>query len=178
MPCNWRLLTGGLFLQEANRLLPNVAHTLCLAAKAWSDACYLDEIQGPFRERLTMQDRHEVNKKAIEHAKQASPALTYTLLLVSLFWEGVYLAKLALHRARCCREVGIFCQKIQSMRDSAWMTCRPLWWRLTRRCRIRLPASAWGGLRSSQTTEQRCNELSGLRGFDNKSLLKYMHLHI
>jgi hypothetical protein len=57
-------------LQEANKLVPNVAHTLCLAAKAWSDACYLDEIQSPFRERLTMQDRHEVNKKAIEYAKQ------------------------------------------------------------------------------------------------------------
>ena len=47
-----------------------MADTLCLAAKAWSDACYLDEIQGPFRERLTMQDRHEVNKNAIEYAKQ------------------------------------------------------------------------------------------------------------
>ncbi len=50
--------------------MPNVANTLCLAAKAWSDACYLDEIQGPFREHLTMQDRHEVNKKAIEYARQ------------------------------------------------------------------------------------------------------------
>ena len=56
--------------QEANKLVPNAADTLCLAAKAWSDACYLDEIQSPFRERLTMQDRHEVNKKAIEYAKQ------------------------------------------------------------------------------------------------------------
>ena len=47
-----------------------MADTLCLAAKAWSDACYLDEIQSPFKERLTMQDRHDVNKKAIEYAKQ------------------------------------------------------------------------------------------------------------
>ena len=60
--------------------MPNVAHTLCLAAKAWSDACYLDEIQSPFRERLTMQDRHEVNKKAIEYAKQVR--LTHQLVTV------------------------------------------------------------------------------------------------
>ena len=52
--------------------MPNVADTLCLAAKAWSDACYLDEVQSPFREHLTMQDRHEVNKKAIEYAKQVA----------------------------------------------------------------------------------------------------------
>ena len=61
-------------------MVPNVAHTLCLAAKAWSDACYLDEIQGPFREHLTMQDRHEVNKKAIEYAKQVR--LTHQLVTV------------------------------------------------------------------------------------------------
>ena len=47
-----------------------MADTLCLAAKAWSDACYLDEIQSPFKEHLTMQDRHDVNKKAMEYAKQ------------------------------------------------------------------------------------------------------------
>ena len=52
--------------------MPNVADTLCLAAKAWSDACYLDEIQSPLRERLTMRDRHDVNKKAIEYAKQVN----------------------------------------------------------------------------------------------------------
>ena len=50
--------------------MPGMADTLCLAAKAWSDACYLDEIQSPFKERLTMQDRHDVNKKAMEYAKQ------------------------------------------------------------------------------------------------------------
>ena len=59
--------------------MPNVASTLCLAAKAWSDTCYLDEIQSPFRERLTMQDRHEVNKKAIEHAKQVDDLLRLPL---------------------------------------------------------------------------------------------------
>ena len=47
-----------------------MADTLCLAAKAWSDTCYMDEIQSPFKERLTMQDRHDVNKKAMEYAKQ------------------------------------------------------------------------------------------------------------
>ena len=47
-----------------------MADTLCLAAKAWSDTCYMDEIQSPFMERLTMQDRHDVNKKAMEYAKQ------------------------------------------------------------------------------------------------------------
>lgn len=61
--------------------MPNVADTLCLAAKAWSDACYLDEIQGPFRERLTMQDRHEVNKKAIEYAKQVLRYQPYTSVI-------------------------------------------------------------------------------------------------
>ena len=59
--------------------MPNVANTLCLAAKAWSDACYLDEIQGPFREHLTMQDRHEVNKKAIEYARQVDHPTKLTL---------------------------------------------------------------------------------------------------
>ena len=57
-------------LQEANKQVPGMADTLCLAAKAWSDTCYMDEIQSPFKERLTMQDRHDVNKKAMEYAKQ------------------------------------------------------------------------------------------------------------
>ena len=39
-------------LQEANKQVPGVADTLCLAAKAWSDTCYMDEIQSPFKERL------------------------------------------------------------------------------------------------------------------------------
>ncbi len=69
--------------------MPNVANTLCLAAKAWSDACYLDEIQGPLRERLTMQDRHEVNKKAIEYAKQVGHSTRLTShqkLVISRTW--------------------------------------------------------------------------------------------
>jgi len=71
-------------MQEANKLVPNVAGTLCLAAKASSDACYLDEIQGPFRERLTMQDRHEVNKKAIEYAKQVLTFFKFMLTLTAI----------------------------------------------------------------------------------------------
>lgn len=53
--------------QDANKLMPNTVDTLCLAAKAWSDACYLDEIH---RERLSVQDKLDVNLKAMEYAKQ------------------------------------------------------------------------------------------------------------
>ena len=47
--------------------MPNTVDTLCLAAKAWSDACYLDEIHG---ERLSTQDKLDVNLKAMDYAKQ------------------------------------------------------------------------------------------------------------
>ncbi len=53
--------------QDANKLVPNTPDTLCLAAKAWSDVCYLDEIH---KERLTVQDKLDVNLKAIEFANQ------------------------------------------------------------------------------------------------------------
>lgn len=57
-------------VQDANKLVPNVGETLCLAAKAWSDVCYLDEIH---QERLTAQDKRNVNVKAMEYAKQVLP---------------------------------------------------------------------------------------------------------
>lgn len=62
-------LRGGMrcCAQDANKLMPNTVDTLCLAAKAWSDACYLDEIH---RERLSVQDKLDVNLKAMEYAKQ------------------------------------------------------------------------------------------------------------
>jgi hypothetical protein len=54
-------------LQEANKLVPNVGDTVCLVAKAWSDVCYLDEI---FKERLTDQQKRDVNMKAIKYSRQ------------------------------------------------------------------------------------------------------------
>ena len=50
--------------------MPNVTDTLCLAAKAWSDVCYLDEIQGPCREPLSTADKQAVNRKAMHYAQQ------------------------------------------------------------------------------------------------------------
>ena len=76
-------------LQEANKQVPGMPDTLCLAAKAWSDACYLDEIQSPYKERLTMQDRHDVNKKAMEYAKQVGLPCCLHLNLVFLPVQGV-----------------------------------------------------------------------------------------
>ena len=51
-------------------LVPNVMDTLCLAAKAWSDVCYLDEISGRARESLSTQDKQAVNLKAMQYAQQ------------------------------------------------------------------------------------------------------------
>lgn len=56
-----------LSIQDADKLVPNVVDTVCLAAKAWSDVCYLDEI---FKERLSDQDKRDVNSKAIEYSKK------------------------------------------------------------------------------------------------------------
>lgn len=57
-------------MQDANKLVPNTVDTLCLAAKAWSDVTYLDEIETIKRERLSIQDKQNVNLKAMEYAKQ------------------------------------------------------------------------------------------------------------
>ena len=46
--------------------MPNVTDTLCLAAKAWSDVCYLDEIQGPCREPLSTADKQAVNRQKVK----------------------------------------------------------------------------------------------------------------
>jgi hypothetical protein len=56
--------------QDANTLVPNVMDTLCLAAKAWSDVCYLDEISGHARESLSVQDKQAVNARAMQYAQQ------------------------------------------------------------------------------------------------------------
>lgn len=60
--------------QDANTLVPNVTDTLCLAAKAWSDVCYLDEISGRARESLSAQDKQAVNTKAMQYAQQVLAA--------------------------------------------------------------------------------------------------------
>ncbi|BDA42221.1 probable regulator of microtubule dynamics protein 3 [Coccomyxa sp. Obi] len=57
--------------EDANKLVPNTVDTLCLAAKAWSDVTYLDEIETNKREGLSIQDKQNVNLKAMEYAKQA-----------------------------------------------------------------------------------------------------------
>ena len=85
-------------LQEANKQVPGVADTLCLAAKAWSDTCYMDEIQSPFKERLTMQDRHDVNKKAMEYAKQVGAFMSCICekpLFQCIVWQQISLPTLA-----------------------------------------------------------------------------------
>ncbi len=85
-------------LQEANKQVPGVADTLCLAAKAWSDTCYMDEIQSPFKERLTMQDRHDVNKKAMEYAKQVGAFMSCICekpLFQCVMWQQISLPTLA-----------------------------------------------------------------------------------
>ena len=56
--------------QDANKLVPDVPDTLCLAAKAWSDVCYLDEVQGASRERLTEADKQAVNRIAMGYAQR------------------------------------------------------------------------------------------------------------
>ncbi|CAL5220003.1 g1948 [Coccomyxa viridis] len=111
--------------EEANKLVPNVANTLCLAAKAWSDACYLDEIQGPFREHLTMQDRHEVNKKAIEYARQAivlAPhrALPHVAACISMGRLAVFSdAKTKVRLAKEAREFAVVAMQKEPQDDLA-----------------------------------------------------------
>ena len=64
-------------------LVPNVMDTLCLAAKAWSDVCYLDEITGRARERLSTQDKQAVNMRAMQYAQQVRTSAAGTALALS-----------------------------------------------------------------------------------------------
>jgi hypothetical protein len=58
--------------QEANRLMPGDSNTLALCSKAWSDITYLDDIK---REKLTDEQKREVNAKAITYCEQVRSPL-------------------------------------------------------------------------------------------------------
>ncbi|CAK0770004.1 hypothetical protein CVIRNUC_003724 [Coccomyxa viridis] len=111
--------------EEANKQVPGVADTLCLAAKAWSDTCYMDEIQSPFKERLTMQDRHDVNKKAMEYAKQAmvlapNKALPHVAACISMGRLAVFSDnKTKVRLAKEARELAVVAMQKEPQDDLA-----------------------------------------------------------
>ena len=97
--------------QEANALVPDATDTLCLAAKAWSDLCYLDEIEGPCREPLSTADKQAVNRRAMQYAQQVPPRPCPLMF-----------SRLAVVRAVFCAEVQKHTSGVQGKR-----TCRKQW---------------------------------------------------
>lgn len=63
-----QLMSG--MLQECTQQKPKDAEFWSLLSKAMSDMTYLDEIQGPHREKLTDDDKRSFNTQAMEHAKK------------------------------------------------------------------------------------------------------------
>ena len=60
----------GCSVQEATELAPANFDYLARCSKAWSDATYLDEIAGKFREKLTDQAKRDFNEKALGYSKK------------------------------------------------------------------------------------------------------------
>ncbi|KAK9844642.1 hypothetical protein WJX74_005107 [Apatococcus lobatus] len=57
--------------EECTQQKPRDSEFRSLLSKAISDMTYLDEIQGPHREKLTDNDKRRFNTQAMEHAKKA-----------------------------------------------------------------------------------------------------------
>ena len=60
-------------MQEATELAPTDFDYLARCSKAWSDATYLDEITGKFKEKLTDQAKRGFNEKALGYSKKVTP---------------------------------------------------------------------------------------------------------
>ena len=52
------------------RLVPESSEHLAWSAKLWSDATYLDEIQGQHREILTKEEKKRMSVIAVERASE------------------------------------------------------------------------------------------------------------
>lgn len=59
--------------QKAAELAPTSFEHLARCSKAWSDATYLDEIKGTFKEKLTDQMKRDVNEKALVYSEKVWP---------------------------------------------------------------------------------------------------------
>lgn len=76
-----KLLDVPLFLisQEATELAPTNFDYLARCSKAWSDATYLDEISGKYREKLTDQAKRDFNERALGYSEKVASAHVLSL---------------------------------------------------------------------------------------------------
>ena len=72
-----------LSIQEVIELAPTNFDYLARCSKAWSDATYLDEISGRFKEKLTDQAKRDFNERALGYGKKVCNSQHHALSFLS-----------------------------------------------------------------------------------------------
>lgn len=106
-------------------MLPNSFEHLALCSKAWSDATYLDEIPGQFRERLTDQMKREVNEKALEYSRQVMVLFQWVDPRLAMKSKSMPSLTSSLPFARCgLRKSSLQCGVRWGVVTGWWLGCR------------------------------------------------------